>query len=97
MRVPSLAADTRELAQAVRELATGGTNAASSFALAVGATATVVKDDLATPGCWVIPAPTSAAAASSGWWVSAKGNGSFTVTHASAPVGATFDYVVLHG
>jgi hypothetical protein len=97
MNTVSLNADTRQLAQAVRELVAGGTNAAGSFTLAVGATSTPVKDTLATPGCWVLITPTSAGAAASGAFISAKGSGSFTVTHASAAAGSTFDYVIFHG
>jgi len=93
----SLNADTRALAQAVRELTTGGTNAANSFSLATGATTTTVKDDLATPGCWILITPTSANAAAAGAFVSAKGSGTFTVSHASALAGSTFDYLILHG
>lgn len=96
MRTVSTLADNRELSQAVRELITGGTNAASSLTLDAGATSTLVKDELAAPGSWVLLTPTSAPAAGSGWWVSAKANGSFTVSHSSAPAGCTFDYLILH-
>jgi hypothetical protein len=97
MNTVSLNADTRQLAQAVRELVAGGTNAAGSFTLAVGATSTPVKDTLATPGCWILISPTSANAAAAKAFVSAKASGTFTVTHAAAAAGSTFDYLLLHG
>lgn len=98
MRVPALNADGREIAQAVRELATGATNAASSLTLAVSTTTTVVKDDLAVPGAWVFISPRSANAAASGAYVSSVVRGQFTVTHPSATTtDRAFDYLILHG
>lgn len=98
MRVPALNADGREIAQAVRELATGGTNAAGTFTLAASATTTVVKDDLATPGCRVLFSPLSANAATAGAFHSSTASGSFTITHTSSTAtDRAFDYLILHG
>lgn len=98
MRIPALNADTRELAQAVRELASGGTNAASLVTLAANATTTVVKDDLAAPGCFVFISPRTANAAAAGAYISATASKSFTISHPSAAtLDRTFAYLILHG
>jgi hypothetical protein len=96
MRVPGLN-ETRVpiLAQAVRELAEGASNSLSTVTLTAGATSTLVPDRLATSTSHIdlCPLTANAAAAIPTTYVSARAQGSFTLTHANAAtVDRTFSY-----
>jgi hypothetical protein len=96
MRVPGLNEGSLPIvAQAVRELAEGASNSLSTVTLTASATSTVVSDRLATPSSHVdlCPLSANAAAAIPTTYVSARAQGSFTLTHANAStVDRTFSY-----
>jgi hypothetical protein len=82
------------VAQAVRQIAAGGTNARNTLTLVAGQTSTVVADDLAAEGATVFLCPRTAAAAAAGAWLSAMGAEQFTLSHPAAAAGCTFDYEI---
>ena len=95
MNVPSLGETSlRTVIQAVRDLATGGSNAigAGTVTLTPGATETEVKDRACAPGSLPVPVPTSAPAAAAQPFVREVRAGSFVLGHLSAPPGATLRY-----
>lgn len=78
---------------AVRDLATGGTNAGGDLALAPNATLTTVQDKLCTANTMVMLSPRSASAAAAPVFVQSTANGSFVLGHdSSAAVDRTFHY-----
>ena len=84
------------VAQAVRQLAIGGTNACGTLTLAAGATVTVVDNVLAADDVRVFLSARSAAAAAalSGVWHSGSGAQQFTLSHPAAAPGCVFDYEI---
>lgn len=94
MNVPPRSAQTPELADAVKNLAEGGSNAGGTVTLVPGATQTHVTNTLCTAAARVLLSPRSAAAVSSGAYVAANGavRGGFTITHPAAAAGCVFDY-----
>jgi hypothetical protein len=90
-------ASSGQLADAVNDLATGASNATGTFTLVPGATVTPVSDGaarLCTPNTRVFLVPRTAAAAASGWWVSAVERGGFSISHPAAAAGCIFDYLI---
>lgn len=78
---------------AIRDLATGGTNAGGSVTLKANATSTPVDDMLCAVGALVMLSPRSASAAAASVWVQSTAKGTFTLGHdASAAIDRTFDY-----
>jgi len=80
---------------AIRQLAEGGSNSLSQVTLRNGFTTTVVSDPLATAESHIALCPLSAnaAAAIPTTYVSSRGNGTFTLTHANAATtDRTFSY-----
>lgn len=78
---------------AVRDLATGGTNASADVTLAANATSTTVPDTLCTANTMVTLSPRSASAASAQVWVQSSAKGTFTLGHDSAAAtDRTFHY-----
>ena len=65
-----------------------------SVTLTNGSTTTLVINPKVNPLSVVILQATNEAARSSTTSVSAKGDGQFTITHASAATARTFDYVI---
>jgi hypothetical protein len=94
VRIPGPNEPLNRQNDAIRDLATGGTNASNSFTLVVGATATPVQDDLCTAASMIVLSPRTAAAAASGAWISGTQNGSFIVGHPAAAAGCLFDYEI---
>ena len=102
--VPITGPETRSwlyvLARAINALIQGRSNAIGTFTLAVApATTTTVTNNLFEPSMVPVFAPTtaSAALATTAVYVSARADGSFTLTHdASASAGRTFIYT-FHG
>lgn len=97
MRVPGLdERDPQVLAQAIRELATGSTNAAAGpIALSTGTTTTVVTDPLCTASSRVFLSPLTANAAATQAYIAAVAQGSFTVGHLNAATtDRTFAYEI---
>jgi len=83
------------IVQAIRELAAGASNSLGSVTLTPSTTTTVVSDRLAVSGSHVAlcPLTANAAAALTTTYVSARGQGSFTLTHANAATAdRTFSY-----
>lgn len=92
----------RLVVNALRELANGRVDSASEVTLTANATTTVVTNPRVAPTTKLFFAPlTSNAAAEQGagtMYVSSKGDGTFTITHANnAQTNRDFDYVVLGG
>jgi len=95
----------RALAQAARSLIDGhGNNAGSAAAgtgitIASGATSTVVTDPRVGTDSIIVLMPTTAAAAteygSGSLYVSARGDGTFTVTSSNTAAERLFDYAIL--
>jgi hypothetical protein len=81
--------------QAIRELAAGASNSVSQVTLRPSLTTTVVSDPLATVESHIdlCPLTANAAAAQATTYVSSRGRGTFTLTHASAAsTDRTFSY-----
>lgn len=87
----------REIASTVNALLLGRINAIGTFTAANGTTSTTIADANAHPGSVPRWTPTNAAAAAiqSSMYVSARGAGSFTVTHTNPGASATFIYSLL--
>jgi len=88
------------IVNAVRQLMQGRSNAASSVTLAASAATTTVSAPNCAPSSQVFLFPRTAHAgaelAAGGCYVSAVGNGTFTITHANnAQIDRTFAYVCL--
>jgi hypothetical protein len=88
------------IVNAVRQLMQGRSNAAGTATLAASATSTTVAAPNCAPGAQVFLFPRTAHAAAElaagGCYVSAVGNGTFTLTHANnAQADRTFSYVCL--
>lgn len=94
MRIPATSEGLGRHTDAIKDLATGGTNSAGSFTLDAGATTTTVTDENCTTNSVIHVSPRSSAAAASGWWIASTQKGSFTVGHPSAAAGCLFDYEV---
>lgn len=78
---------------AIRDLATGGTNAGGAVTLATGATSTPVTNKLCTADTMVMLSARSASAAAAPVFVQETANGTFTLGHdASAATDRTFHY-----
>lgn len=88
----------RELATAINLLILGRINSVGEFTAANATTSTVVTDTNAHSGSVVHWTPTNAAAAGiqASMYVSARGPGTFTITHNNPGASATFIYS-LHG
>lgn len=85
-------------ASIVNAMLDGKLNSFGSFTLTAASTTTVVNDPRAGIDSVVLPMPRSAtaAAAMTALYVSAKGKGTFTLTHDNtADIDRTFDYVVI--
>lgn len=83
------------IAETVNKLLSGRANNVGSITLTAGATSTVVEDNQFESAMVPLLIPTSANAATaiSGLYVSARVNGSFTLTHANtADLDKTFLY-----
>jgi hypothetical protein len=88
------------IVNAVRQLMQGRSNAAGSVTLAASAAATTVSAPNCAPTSQVFLFPRTAHAgaelAAGGCYISAVGNGTFTITHANnAQTDRTFAYVCL--
>ncbi|MBN4095647.1 hypothetical protein [Methylobacterium sp. OT2] len=98
MKVPArggaLTAQNLDLhGDAIRDLATGGTNAGGSVTLAANAASTPVENMLCADGAMVVLSPRSASAAAAQVWVQSTAKGTFTLGHdQSAATDRTFDY-----
>lgn len=78
---------------AVRDLATGATNAGGDVTLAASATTTEVSNKLCTADTMVMLSARSASAAAAPVFVQATANGSFTLGHdSSAATDRAFHY-----
>ncbi len=82
--------DYKIAALAARKVVTTGSGTLAA------STSTVVTDANVAAGSTVIVEARSSAFTSLGVYVSAKGSGSFTLTHASAAGTETFDYIVVN-
>lgn len=88
------------IVQAIRDLFAGRSNAVGTLTITPNAAATVVTAVNCSIESRVTLSPTSAAGATEwgagGCYVSAKGAGTFTVTHSNtATTGRTFDWIAL--
>ncbi len=92
--------DLQKFAQAIQQLAQGRSNAVGAVTLAPGAGSTTVTAVTCAAGSAVFFSPRTAHAAAElaagTMYVSAVGNGSFTIAHANnAQTDRTFGYVCL--
>lgn len=88
----------RRLTEAVNSLGSGRSNAMGSATLAASATSTVVVDRNAGPDSVItfMPTTSNAAAALATTYVSARGIGTFTLTHANnSQTDRTFGYAIV--
>lgn len=96
LNVSSTEKDPRRLADVVRQLVEGKSNAIGTFTITPSATTTVVPAPTCSPGSIVMLSPQTADAANDAtttWTVA--GTGSFTVHHANnARVDRTFGFEV---
>ena len=96
MRVPGLnEGNLTVINQAIRALAEGASNSLGQVTLTPSVTTTIVSDPLATTESHVAlcPLTSNAAAAIPTTYVSARAQGTFTLTHANAAtVDRTFSY-----
>ena len=86
--------DLAKFAQAIREIAQGGSNALGSVILVAGATSTAVTDIRCTEGAKIDWCPLSADAASARVWLAETRRGGFTLGHDAAAVDRPFRYEV---
>lgn len=95
--VSSVEKDPRRLADVIRQLVEGKSNAVGTFTLTPNATSTVVMAPTCSPGSFVLLSPQTSDAANdmaTTWFVA--GTGQFTVNHASNPrVDRTFGFFVV--
>lgn len=87
--------DKRQIAATINDLVRQFENT-GSVTLTSSTTSTVVSNPKVLPSSVVMLRETSPAAFAAQAYVSAKGNGQFTITHLSATTVRTFDYVI-HG
>lgn len=87
-------ADSRQLTRVVNEIVRQLNNT-GSFTLANSATTTTITNPIVRASSKVIPVPTNAAAAASGWYRVSVSNGSFVIGHSSAVSVRSFDYLVV--
>lgn len=97
INVSSSEKDPRRLADAIRQLVEGKSNAVGKFTLTANATSTVVQSPTCSPSSFVFLSPITQNASNDMATTSIVcGMSSFTVTHANnARVDRTFGYVVL--
>lgn len=77
--------DPAKIATAIRDLASGGSNALGHVTLAPDATQTIVPDARCAPGAMIVTVPASASAAATNLWLVSTRRGSFTLGHDSSP------------
>ncbi|BAF86845.1 unknown protein [Azorhizobium caulinodans ORS 571] len=97
LQIPALTEkDPFKLAQAIRELAVGRSNAVGTCTLTPGAALTTVAAVNCAPGSVVFLMPTTATAATATGLYAVAAAGSFTVHHdVSSATDRTFGYVAL--
>ena len=98
--LPVAGADARQVAAVVNRVAQGKLNCTGSVVLAANTPTTAVNDARVTAASVILLMPTTANAAawlgSGTLFVSARGKGSFTLTHASnAQTDRQFDFAVI--
>lgn len=95
MRVPARGDDPDRLGDAIRDLATGASNAIGTLTLAVSATTSTFYDALCAEGAVIMLSPRTAPAGATSWFIAAVAKGQFTVGHdSSAATNRTFDYEI---
>lgn len=99
MTVSTNERDLAKFAVAIQQLEQGRSNAAGTCTLAAGVASTTVKAPNCAATSKVLLFPRSATAAAElgngTLYVSAVGNGAFTLTHASGPPDRSFAFVCL--
>lgn len=89
----------RRVVGVVNSILQGKTNNTGQVTLRQNNTTTTVTDARASINSVINLTPVTADSAlldSLGWWISAKNNGSFTITHASQNLSdLTFDYTII--
>jgi hypothetical protein len=95
--LPAFGGDPRAVAEVVNGIMNGKTNNHGSVTLATGgATTTTITDERIGYGSKIMLMPTSATSSTTTVYVSAKGKGNATVSHAAnSTSNITFDYVVV--
>lgn len=86
----------REVSERVNALINGKSNATGTVTLTANSTTTVVSDALADEVCAPVLIATTANAAAEETYISARAQGSFTITHANdASTDRTFIYILM--
>jgi hypothetical protein len=88
----------REIAERVNRLLQGKLNAVTTLTLTANAASTTLTDKRIGGATWIglMPLTANAAAALATTWVSARANGSATITHANnAQVDKTYDVLLI--
>lgn len=94
----SQSASQREIAERVNRLLQGKFNAVTTLTLTANAASTTLTDKRIGGATWIglMPLTANAAAALATTWVSARANGSATITHANnAQVDKTYDVLLI--
>ena len=84
----------RDTALVIRNLMDGKTNAKNDITLALNQTTTVITDFRLGPESAIDLMPLDANAAAENWWISAQGNDTATINHASNALTRTFRYSI---
>jgi hypothetical protein len=92
--------NTARIVQSIRDLYAGRNNCFGQFTMAVApATTTVVSSPNSSADSIPLLTPLNAAAAAEfgagSWYISARGPGTFTVTHSASAGSRTFGFVTL--
>lgn len=86
--------DLAKFAQAIREMAQGGSNALGDVTLAADTISTDVADARCSEGAKIDLCPLSAASADARVWLAATRRGGFTLGHDAAGTNRSFRYEV---
>lgn len=86
--------DNRQITTVLNEVVRILDSATGNVNLANTATSTTISNPKVTSGSRIFLQPRTAAAVTSGAFVSTISNGSFVITHASATTVRTFDYLI---
>jgi hypothetical protein len=95
--LPPFGGDARAVAEVVNGIMNGKTNNHGTVTLATGgATTTTITDERIGYGSKIMLEPTSSASSTITRYISAKGKGTATITHAAnSTSNVTFDYVIV--
>ena len=96
-KLPQAGGDPRLVAEIVNRTIDGGLNSTGSVTLQTSSSTTTVNDARASENSVVLFMPKSSNAASelTSLFVSARTNGSFTITHNSSGTSRQYEYIII--